>query len=595
MSGLLIKMHKCGELMVIWFRNGLRLKGYLMQHGIKGTVKRLWEFYNNQVNYASWILKNEPSVDCYEEIRKNCECWNLKPIISILMPTFNSNLEYLELAISSVRNQTYPYWQLCIADDASSNPEILRYLKKLSKEDPRIIVTFSDVNEHISAASNRALKTATGDWVALLDHDDMLNPLALNHIVSALQIRLDANIIYSDEDKISTTGKRYAPYFKGGFNRELMWSQNAISHLGCYRRSLVVDLGGFRVGFEGSQDYDLALRVIERSRVDQIIHVPRVLYHWRAIPGSTAMAANEKDYASPAARKALREHLQRIGISAIVVPAPCISNMNRVKIDITKQRPTVSVLISTQERPDLLDRCISTIQNDSDSIDLEIIVLENTSPTNLSVMQNIAANRASGEYLCMLSSNVETASQKSLQEMLSFAQLREVGAVGARLVHSGREGRVKHVGLVLELAGIVGYAHAGLEVDRAGYFGRAVLHQRVTAVTQRCMVINKDRFLSVGGFDESLFGELGDLDLCLRLRRAGFHSIFTPYAEFRLNSEPQQTQGNLKTNSTNAERALDLMRARWGDELKNDPYYSVNLSLKHCDYRVSSSSRARSL
>jgi len=347
------------------------------------------------------------------------------------MPTFNSNLTYLEKAIASVRNQAYPYWQLCIADDASSNPAIRRYLQKLSDEDERIVVSFRQTNGHISAASNTALHTATGDWIALLDHDDLLHPLALYCVAEVLQSRSNVNLIYSDEDKISSKGRRYEPYFKGQYNRELMWAQNVVSHLGCYRRSLVMEIGGFRLGYEGSQDYDLALRVIERSSPEEIIHIPRVLYHWRAIPGSTALATSEKNYASPASRKALRDHLERIGIQASVEPAGEGGSMNRVKIQLIDPRPKVSIFIVTKDRPDLLDQCIQSIRDKTAYENIEITVVKDLDFRNLSELQNMAAKSASGEYLCMMNSNTEVNGGNWLEEMLSFAQQPE----SARLVH----------------------------------------------------------------------------------------------------------------------------------------------------------------
>jgi GT2 family glycosyltransferase len=441
------------------------------------------------------------------------------------------------------------------------------------------------VNGHISAASNTALMTASGEWLALLDHDDLLHPMALYRVAEVLQTRSDANLIYSDEDKMTTNGRRYAPYFKGQYNRELMWAQNVISHLGCYRRRLVIEIGGFRLGYEGSQDYDLALRVIEHSHPSQIIHIPHVLYHWRAVPGSTALASSEKNYASPASRKALQDHLSRIGIQALVGPAPAAPTMNRVEIEQLTESPLVSIIISNQERPDLLDQCIRAIQKNTDYKNIEIITLESNDVSNISAQQNLAAQKASGEYLCMMNSNIEPTSAGWLKEMLSFAQLQDIGAVGARLVSPGKSSSLRHIGLVAGLGGVVGCAHAGLEAKQVGYFGRAVLHQRVTAVTQRCLVTRKDRFLSVGGFDESLFGDFSDLDLCLKLSRAGYHSVFTPYAELLFHEEPKYPACTTPTN----QHAVDLINTRWGDHIKHDRYYSPNLSLERSDFEPKSS------
>lgn len=579
---------------LILIHGGFRLFRHIQLYGIRQTAYRLIRTISQQLSYARWILKNEPASHCFDELRGNCATWQVRPLISVLMPTFNSNMNYLDQAINSVREQVYPHWQLCIADDMSLDPEILRYLKKIAEDDNRIIVSFRDVNGHISAASNTALMMASGDWLILLDHDDLLHPMSLYRVAEVLQTRSDANLIYSDEDKITTNGKRFAPYFKGQYNRELMWAQNLISHLGCYRRRLVVELGGFRLGYEGSQDYDLALRVIEHSHPSQIIHIPHVLYHWRAVPGSTALAASEKNYASPASRKALQDHLSRIGIRAMVTPAQKASMMNRVEIELSTESPLVSIIISSQERPDLLDQCIRAVQKHTDYKNIEIIILKSDDSTNISKQQNLAAQRAAGEYLCMMSSNIEPTRGDWLKEMLSFAQLQEIGAVGARLVSPGKVRFLRHIGLVAGLGGVVGYAHAGLDAKQVGYFGRAVLHQRLTAVTQRCMVIQKERFVSVGGFDESLFGDLSDLDLCLKLSRDGYHSVFTPYAELLFYETTQYSACSTPTSRMSAERVLDSIKTRWGDHFTNDRYYSPNLSLERGDFSIASVSRAPS-
>jgi cellulose synthase/poly-beta-1,6-N-acetylglucosamine synthase-like glycosyltransferase len=254
----------------------------------------------------------------------------------------------------------------------------------------------------------------------------------------------------------------------------------------------------------------------------------------------------------------------------------------------------VSIIISNQERPDLLDQCIRAIQENTDYENIEIITLESNVSSNISAQQNLAAHTASGEYLCMMSSHIEPTGAGWLKEMLSFAQLQDIGAVGARLLSPGKVSSLRHIGLVAGLGGVVGYAHAGLEDQQVGYFGRAVLHQRVTAVTQRCMVIRKDRFISVGGFDESLFGDFSDLDLCLKLSRAGYHSVFTPYAELLFHDVPEYSASTAPASRMNFEYALDLLKTRWGDQIKNDRYYSPNLSLNHNDFRISSLSRAPS-
>lgn len=588
----------------------------LRRQGLRGLLRRLETELDQGASYLQWVAHNEPAPALYGQWGAQVSAWPVRPLVSVLMPTYNSPLNYLREAVESVQAQVYPHWQLCIADDASTDPEVRAYLQALAQQDDRVVLTLREHNGHISASSNSALASAQGEWVALLDHDDRLHPLALFHVVQALQSQPEACIVYSDEDKIDAQGVRFGPYFKGEYNRELMWAQNMISHLGCYRRDVLLDVGGFRQGFEGSQDYDLALRVLERCRPDQIVHIPHVLYHWRAIVGSTALAPDQKPYADSASRRALREHLARIGIAAQVEPAPAIPNMNRVRPQLPEKLPLVSILIPTRDRVALLRKCVASIQLQTTYPRYEIVIVDNgstdpeclmyldrlvqtgvkvirdDSPFNFSALNNLAAQQAEGEFLCLLNNDIEIVTPDWLEEMLSFAALPGVGAVGAKLWYPDARDGLQHVGVVVGLGGVAGHAHVGLGRGQVGYFGRAALHHRLLAVTAACMLVRKSTYLEVGGMDVAIAVAFNDVDFCLRLHQAGWACIMTPYAEM-IHHESASRGDDLSDAQRDRFMAEEqFMHQRWGQWLANDPFYSPNLSLQHPDFRPADKSRS---
>ena len=618
-------LRRLREQVDIWLRilqkaasSSYRLPQLLRQLGWRGLRARLQKELSQGSAYQDWIRTNEPGPDRFTELSARVSTWKQRPLVSILMPTYNSPLEYLQEAVQSVQAQVYEHWELCIADDASTMPEVRAYLRQLAAEDARIVLTLREVNGHISESSNTALDSAHGDWVALLDHDDRLHPLALFCVVEALQEHPDAMIIYSDEDKIDAAGHRFDPYFKGDYNRELMWAQNMISHLGCYRRSVIADIGGFRKGFEGSQDYDLALRVIEQCRPEQIVHIPRVLYHWRAIAGSTALSPDQKPYADSASRRALKEHLGNIGLAALVIPAPEIPNMNRVRPDLPEPAPLVSILIPTRDRIELLKNCIGSIAARSTYRNIEIIVVDNGSvetasllyfeelqtqgirvihdvrPFNFSALNNLAAQQARGEFLCLMNNDIEVLTPDWIEEMLSFAALPGAGAVGARLWYPDDQG-LQHGGVVLGLGGVAGHAHVGLPKGQVGYFGRVALHHRLLAVTAACMFIRKSSYMAVGGMDERIAVAFNDVDFCLRLHRAGLACTYTPYAEMVHHESASRGDDLSDAQRDRFMREERFMHERWGHALGNDPFFSPNLSLRHTDFRMVEISRVKPL
>ena len=394
---------------------------------------------------------------------------------------------------------------------------------------------------------------ADGEFIALLDHDDLLSEHALFWAVEAINKQPGAKLIYSDEDKIDKTGRRFEPYFKSDWNPDLFLSHNMISHMGVYRTDLIRSVAGFRKGFEGSQDYDLALRCIECIEPNEIVHIPKVLYHWRSHPGSTALAGSEKNYALLAGERALNEHFTRTSISA---KAELLEfGMYRVHYEIPEPEPWVSLIIPTRNSVSLIRQCVKSILSETTYEHFDILIVDNNSddaetlkylndlisdnrirvlrddrPFNYSALNNSAAEQARGEYIGLVNNDIEVISPGWLNEMMSLAVQPGVGAVGACLWYPNDT--LQHGGCITGILGVAGHAHRHLPKGHFGYFGRARLIQTLSVVTGACMVINKSIYKKVGGLDESnLKVAFNDIDFCLRLREAGFRNIWTPYAE----------------------------------------------------------------
>ncbi len=553
--------------------------------------------------YADWIRVFEADSGNTARTR-----WGSKPTISVVLPAYNTHEPFLRAALDSVLEQSYPNWELCIADDCSTEPHVRTVLGEYAQRDSRIRVTYRGNNGHISEASNSALSLATGEWVAFLDHDDVLHPSALQFVAEAIAANPSASLIYSDEDKIDQYDQRHSPYFKCDYNYELLLAQNMISHLGVYRRSLVEEVGGFRPGFEGSQDYDLALRVIERIGSDQVLHLPRVLYHWRAHRGSTSANSEAKPYAYEAARRAVAEHLQRRGVAAKVMPAPEVPTINRVRYTLPAVAPKVSIVICTRDRADLLASCVDSILERSTYRNYEVIIVDNgsveqatfqlfnrlpserfrilrdESAFNFSALNNRAVQSAEGEYICLLNNDIEIITADWIEEMLSFSIQPGVGAVGARLWYPG--GGLQHAGVILGLIGIASHVHRTLRRGELGYFCRAALHQSFSAVTGAALMIKKSIYQQVGGLDEELQVTFNDIDFCLRVREAGYRNVWTPYAEMIHHESATRGYDDAPHQRARVEQECVLMRQRWGDLLRRDPAYSLNLSIEAEDLRL---------
>ncbi len=552
-------------------------------------------------DYARWIrCYDQLQRDDLKRVREQITQFDYSPLISILLPVYNSNLKWLRRAILSVQKQLYPHWELCIVDDASTDRKIWPFLQRCVRQDRRIKLMRRTENGHISAASNDALRLATGDFVALLDHDDELAPTALYFMALALNKNRDLQLLYSDEDKLDEHDRRSEPYFKSDWNPELFLAQNFVSHLSVYRTDLIHRIGGFRVGFEGSQDYDLTLRCIEQIGPEKIEHLPWVLYHWRAGDQSTASNPTAKPYAQEAARRAVQEHLKRTGVAGTVVPSHDV--YLQTKYALPNEQPMVSIIIPTRDQASSLKKCVHSIFEKTDYPAYELIVLDNGSydpealeyladlkkrdgvrleridaEFNYSRLNNRGVELSRGTFVALLNNDVEVLHADWLTEMVSRAMQPKVAMVGARLWYPN--GTIQHGGVILGAGGIAGHAHAGLRRGEPGYFARAHLAQDVSAVTTACALVKREAYLQVGGLDENLAVTFNDVDFCLRLREAGYRIVWTPYAELIHHESASRGFDNSAPKQVRFLAEVDYMKSKWGDILQRDPFYNPNLSL----------------
>jgi glycosyltransferase involved in cell wall biosynthesis len=570
--------------------------------GLRGIKQQLRaRFAHATTGYDEWVVQFD-TLEASDRAAIQARIGELpvSPLISVVMPVYQPPEQWLRRAIDSVREQLYPNWELCIADDASKGPEVRRVLEEYAAKDARIKVVFREKNGHISETSNSALELATGEFVALLDHDDELPAHALYLIAEEICAHPDVDLIYSDEDKIDVHGRRYNAYFKPDWDPDLFGSQNYFSHLGVYRTALVREVGGFRKGLEGSQDYDLALRCIEKT--DRVRHIPHVLYHWRAIEGSTAKAIGEKSYAQTAAERALKDHFAKID-SRIEVTPGVLPTVYRARRPLPVEMPLVSILIPTRDGYEILKRCIDSVIARTSYPNYEIVIVDNQSedkatlayfkeleqagrarivaydaPFNYSAINNLAAREARGELLLLLNNDIETIHPDWLGEMVSQAVRPEIGAVGAKLLYP--DNTLQHAGVITGIHSVAGHIYRRLARDFPGYYGRAQMVQRMTVVTAACLLVRRSIYEEVGGLDaENLKVAFNDVDFCMRIAEAGYRNLYTPFAE--LHHHESYSRGNDDTPAKKArfDSEVRYMLERWGDELNQDPAYNPNLSL----------------
>lgn len=549
-------------------------------------------------SYQEWINLTERK----EIIDAERVTLDYQPLISILVPVYNVEKKWLLKCVSSIQAQTYENWELCLADDCSDNLETIETLHTLEKSDPRIRVVYRKKNGNISLATNSALELAKGEFIALVDNDDELPSNALFEVVHALNEDSNLDLIYSDEDKINQDGVRFEPHFKPNWSPDLILNQNYISHLGIYRRSIANEIGGFRQGYEGAQDHDFLLRFSEKTSRQKIKHIPKILYHWRAIQGSTALEASEKSYAYDRGVRAVQDALDRRGIKGLVTNGK-YPGLYDISYDLIGE-PLVSIIIPTRNGYDDLKKCVDSIVTKSTYSNFEIIIADNGSddpeiiklfteyrsklgerfknvlldiPFNYSKINNLAVRESRGEYLLFLNNDTEVITPRWIEEMLGFAQFERIGCVGAKLWYM--DDTIQHGGVVLGIGGIAGHAFLNAGPNEPGYFSRLYTDYDYTAVTAACLMVSRNDFDAVNGFDESLTVAFNDVDFCIRIFQMGRQNIWAHKAELYHYESKSRGYEDTPEKVARFNGEINRMNARYGKFLKNDPAYNPNFDL----------------
>ena len=544
--------------------------------------------------YQKWFEKHRAKAADLAVMREEARQFSYQPCLSIITPVFNTPVRWLEECVQSVLAQVYEKWELILIDDDSTDPELLAFLPQVIARDPRIILTKVEKRGGISAASNRGLERAEGDWVGFLDHDDVLEPDALFQHVKWLQDHGDADLIYSDEDKLTEEGFD-SPIFKPDWSPDYFLSCNYICHFTLIRRKIMKQVGDFRSEFDGAQDYDLFLRIVERTQ--RIDHIPRVLYHWRKSSGSTADNIRRKPGSLETGRLALEAELERRRESGHVV-VDWRTHAYRIKRDLAEAKK-ISIIIPMRDRVDLLARCLDSLTSKTTYAPYEIVVVDNDSatdeareylsrlkhrvlhysgPFNFSAINNFAVEQTDSPWLLFLNNDIEVIDADWLGTMAEHIQRPEVGAVGARLLYPNDT--VQHGGIVVGVGGIAEHAFRGWPAEAPGVCRQLQITRNYSAVTAACLLTRREVLEKVGGFDEErLPVTYNDVDLCLRMRRAGYLIVYTPFAKLyhhesgtrRRTVEPLETE---------------VMRERWPELLQYDPYYNPNLSREQADFSL---------
>lgn len=548
-------------------------------------------------------VRNVISARSSDQIKQLLDSMARHPVISVLTPVYNTPEKWLRKVIDSVLQQEYPNWELCIADDHSPQPHVREILEEYKARDKRIKVVYRETNGHISKATNSALEMATGEFVALLDHDDEITPDALMEVALAANEHPDADMIYSDEDKIDEAGVCTDAFHKPDWSPDYFLTCMYTCHLGVYRTSVVREIGGFRPEVNGSQDYDLALRVV--ARTDRVHHIPKVLYHWRMLPTSTAASADAKDYAYPAARRSIQNYLEITGMPGQVLAGPR-PGFHRVLYDI-QGTPKVSIVIPSAgriiehdgRRIDLLRMCIGSILTKSTWPEIEIVVIHNcdlrpdlerwlkprvvlvpyeAKEFNLAEKINLGARHATGEHLIILNDDIEVISADWIENMLRYSQQPKVGAVGAKLLFPTN--RLQHAGVIL-MNGIPGHPYYNHPNDEIGYFLSALVARNYVAVTGACMMTRRELWNKVGGFSEDFPLNYNDVDYCLKVRDEGCRIVYVPEAElYHYESVSREAAGSIKPGE------LEHFHEKWLSRYFLDPYYNPNLPTDYPYYHA---------
>lgn len=576
-----------------WYRHHFLIPPRVLLKYIKSffaVIKRgnsTSNLFINQSEYTKWFNENNKTIE-YKKLK-------YKPLFSFIVPTYNVSKKYLSECLDSLLNQSYDNFEVCIADDHSSLEETINTLKEYEKKDSRIKVKYRDKNGMISKASNSAIDLANGEFIVLVDNDDTIEKDALYYLALALNEDKNIDFIYTDEDKIDFSGKYMEPHFKADYSPDTLMSVNYICHLSCIRKSLVDEIGGFRSEYDGAQDYDLFLRITEKT--NKIYHIDRVLYHWRQTATSTAGYLGNKNYAYIAGKKALEDALKRRGLKGVVLDNPRVSTY---LVRYGNENEKVSIIIPMKDKAKITKRCLESIYNKCTYKNFEIILVDNGSHEkdtfdmisfyenkynnfkcirlecefNYSYINNEAARHATGDYLLFLNNDTEVLTPDFIEWMLGYARLEHSGCVGIKLLYPDK--LVQHAGVVLGYGGVAGHIYVALSYNDNGLFGRLVQPYNYSAVTAACLMVKKDKFNEVGGFDEKLKVALNDADLNLKLLSKGYYNVCLSNVEM---IHYESKSRGYEASSEKHNRFLkeqDYMKKKWGSVIEKDKYFSKN-------------------
>ena len=577
---------------------------YMKHFGLKEFWIRLTErFQADDVDYEEWYKNHKPTM---EELQRQRDTeFEYEPLISILVPVYNTPEEFLKQMIQSVRKQTYGKWELCIANANPANETVAEILRISSTKDERIKVKDVPENEGIAQNTNAALASATGDYIGLLDHDDLLTPDALYEVVKAINENDRPQVLYSDEDKVTMDlSEHFQPHMKPDYNKDLLRSNNYITHFFVADRTLVEEVGGEDGEYNGAQDYDLILKCTERAK--GIAHIPRILYHWRVHKASTADNPASKMYAFDAGKRAIEDHLKRCGEIGKVSHEKDLG-FYRVKYQV-QGSPLISIIIPNKDQVESLDKCLESIEKSSYK-NYEIIIVENNSTEdatfayykkiesdkirivywtdefNYSAINNFGVKHARGDYLLLLNNDVEVITTDWLEELTANCQRKDVGIVGARLYYP--DDTIQHAGIVIGIGGVAGALFVGMPRMFTGYLHKAAIQQDLSAVTAACMMVKRSVYEELGGLEEELKVAFNDVDFCLQAREKGYLVVYDPNVElYHFESKSRGTEDS-KEKIRRFQNEIEYMRSHWLELLKKgDPMYNPNLTLTKWDYSL---------
>ena len=577
---------------------------YMKHFGPKEFWIRLTErFQADDVDYEEWYKNHKPTM---EELQRQRDTeFEYEPLISILVPVYNTPEEFLKQMIQSVRKQTYGKWELCIANANPANETVAEILRISSTKDERIKVKDVPENEGIAQNTNAALASATGDYIGLLDHDDLLTPDALYEVVKAINENDRPQVLYSDEDKVTMDlSEHFQPHMKPDYNKDLLRSNNYITHFFVADRTLVEEVGGEDGEYNGAQDYDLILKCTERAK--GIAHIPRILYHWRVHKASTADNPASKMYAFDAGKRAIEDHLKRCGEIGKVSHEKDLG-FYRVKYQV-QGSPLISIIIPNKDQVESLNKCLESIEKSSYK-NYEIIIVENNSTEdetfvyykkiesdkirivywsdefNYSAINNFGVKHARGDYLLLLNNDVEVITTDWLEELTANCQRKDVGIVGARLYYP--DDTIQHAGIVIGIGGVAGALFVGMPRMFTGYLHKAAIQQDLSAVTAACMMVKRSVYEELGGLEEELKVAFNDVDFCLRAREKGYLVVYDPNVELYHFESKSRGMEDSKEKIRRFQNEIEYMRSHWLELLKKgDPMYNPNLTLTKWDYSL---------